>query len=180
MGSKRTRHLFFFAVLALMAAVAGLALAADRKVKSPTVEDVGDGSRRLLLPDDISTFLQQEFSGSRLPSETDFSEEMRQYYNSRLIGVHPAVAFGDFNGDKKRDYLFLLITGDSKWGPLCELVAANGEKKGFTAFRLGEVYNFKEDYVSFQYDKLLKGRFKKGAWYINWSKKDNRYIVTKS
>ena len=71
-------------------------------------------------------------------------------------------------------------TGDTKWGPLCELVMFNGAKKGYETFRLGEVYNFKDDYVSFSDGKLYKGRFKKGGWYINWDKKKNTYIVTKS
>lgn len=156
--------------------------AGDRRVKAPVMEELGDGTgtRRLLLPEDINQFLSTEFPNSRVPAENDFSQDMRQYFFSRLIGVHPAVASGDFNGDKKKDYLFLLITGDTKWGPLCELVAVNGQKKGFEAFRLGEVYNFKEDYVSFLDGKLLKGRYKKGAWYINWDAKKNSYVVSKS
>ena len=153
--------------------------AGEKRVKTPTMEDVGDGTRRLLMPDDITAFLNQEFPGSRMPKESDFSDAMKQYYNEELIGVFPAVAFGDFNGDKKRDYLLLLITGDTKWGPLCELVAVNGGKKGFEAFRLGEVYNFKDDYVSFKDNRLIKGRYKKGAWHITWDPKDKKYVVIK-
>ena len=47
-------------------------------------------------------------------------------------------------------------------------------------YRLGEVYNFKDDYVSFVENKLYKGRYKKGGWYINWDKKKNAYNVLKS
>jgi hypothetical protein len=166
-----------FALTAML--VSPAVFSAEKRVKVPTMEDVGDGSRRLLLPEDITTFLSQEFPNSRVPGENDLSPEMRQFYYSNLIGIFPAVAYGDFNGDKKRDYLFLLITGDTKWGPQCELVACNGEKKGFEAFRLGEVYNFKDDYVSFKDNKLTKGRYKKGAWHINWDPKKKQYVVLK-
>jgi hypothetical protein len=182
MIARRPSIVLFASVLIAASFFPAASRAAEKRVKSPTMEELGDGkgTRRLLLPEDISTFLQKEFPNSRLPAEEDFSPEMRQYYFSRLVGVHPAVAWGDFNGDKKRDYLFLVITGDTKWGPLCELVAVNGGKKGYEAFRLGEVYNFKEDYVSFQDNKLSKGRYRKGAWYINWDPKKSLYIVTKS
>jgi len=166
--------------LLFAAALNNVAGAADRKVKTPVMEDVGDGTRRLLMPQDISESLAKEFPGSRMPVETDFSDEMKAYYNERLIGVHPAVAFGDFNGDKRRDYLVLLITGDTKWGPICELVVAGGEKKGYVVYRLGEVYNFKDNYASFQYEKLLMGRYKKGAWYITWDAKKKQYNLAKS
>ncbi len=167
--------------LLLATALLPVARAADKKVKTPIMEEVGEGQpRRLLMPDDITEALTKEFPGSRMPVETDFSDEMKAYYNERLIGVHPAVAFGDFNGDKKRDYLLLLITGDTKWGPICELVVAGGEKKGFTIYRLGEVYNFKDNYASFQYEKLLMGRYKKGAWYITWDPKKKQYNLAKS
>lgn len=166
--------------LLLATAFLPVARASDKKVKTPIMEDVGDGTRRLLMPDDVMEAVFREFPGSRMPVETDFSDEMKAYYNERLIGVHPAVAFGDFNGDKKRDYLLLLITGDTKWGPICELVVAGGAKKGFDIYRLGEVYNFKDNYVSFQYEKLLMGRFKKGAWYITWDPKKKQYNLAKS
>ena len=155
------------------------ARAGEKRVKTPTMEDVGDGTRRLLMPDDIARFLEQEFPGSRLPKESEFSDEMKRFYNEDLIGVYPGVAFGDFNGDRKRDYLLLLITGESKWGPQCELVAVNGARRGFTAFRLGEVYDMKDDYVSFRNGRLIKGSYKKGAWHINWDAKNKEYIVTK-
>jgi hypothetical protein len=152
---------------------------AEKRVKAPVMEEA-EGIRRLLLPDDVTSFIAQEFPGSRVPDETQFNPEMLQYFFSRLIGVHPAVAFGDFNGDKKRDYMMLLITSETKWGPLCELVVLNGRKKGFESFRLGEVYNFKDDYVSFNEGKLYKGRYKKGGWYITVDKKKGSYIVTKA
>jgi hypothetical protein len=163
----------------LAAALSARTVLADKKVKAP-VMDEQEGIRRLLLPDDVMQFLQQEFPNSKVPDESQFDPEMLQYFNSRLIGVHPAVAFGDFNNDKKRDYMFLLITGETKWGPLCELVVLNGLKKGFEPFRLGEVYNFKDDYVSFSDGKLYKGRYKKGGWYITIDKKSGAYVVTKS
>lgn len=151
------------------------------KVKIPTVVEAPDGSgRMLLIPDDVRTFLENEFPNFRLPKETDFNEEMRRYYFSRLIGVHPAVAWGDFNKDKKRDYAFLVITGDTPWGPLCELVIANGKGRTFEAHRLGEVYQFKSDYVSFKDGKLYKGRFKKGGWHINWDARKKTYVALKS
>ena len=164
---------------ALLAAVLPAARAiAGKKVKAPTMQDE-EGIRRLVLPDDIAAALQQEFPGSRLPEEKDFDPEMLQYYHGRLIGVHPAVAWGDFNGDRKRDYLMLVITGDTKWGPLCELIAFNGLRKGYEVYHLGEVYNFKDDYVSFVDGKLYKGRFKKGGWYITWDPKKSTYDVIK-
>ena len=155
------------------------ARAGQKRVKTPTMEDVGDGTRRLLMPDDITQFLNQEFPNSRMPKESEFSDQMKRYYNEELIGVYPAVAYGDFNGDRKRDYLVLLITGDTKWGPQCELVAVNGTRKGFEAFRLGEVYNLKDDYVSFRDGRLIKGSYKKGAWHITWDPKKSSYVVTK-
>ena len=168
--------------LVLVTAIASVAVAADNSPKNPIVEDAPDGSgRQLLLPEDIKAALQTEFPIYRVPKDTDYSAEMLSYYNYRLIGVHPAVAWGDFNGDKKRDYAFIIITGDTKWGPLCELVVMNGKGgRNYEAFRLGEIYNFKEEYVSFYEGKLTKGRFKKGAWYINWDKKSNSYQVLKS
>lgn len=178
---KTLTVLLAFALLVSLTSPAPVA-SAEKRVKVPTMEELedGQGTRRLLLPADIAAFLAREFPNSRLPAENDFSPEMRQYYFSRLIGVHPAVAYGDFNADRKKDYLFLLITGETKWGPLCELVAVNGLKKGYEAFRLGEVYTFKDDYVSFVENKLSKGRYKKGAWYINWDPKKKTYVVTKA
>lgn len=149
--------------------------------KNPVVEDAPDGSGRMLtLPDDVKEFLLKEFPTYRIPKDAEYNPQMLTYYNSRLVGVHPAVAWGDFNGDKKRDYTLLIITGDTKWGPLCELVVLTGSRSGYDVSRLGEVYNFKDDYVSFSDGKLYKGRFKKGGWYINWDKKTNTYLVLKS
>ncbi len=158
------------------------AIAADRNPKNPITEDAPDGSGRMLvLPQDVRDFLLKEFPTYRVPKDSEYNPEMLQYYNSRLIGVHPCVAWGDFNGDKKRDYAFLIITGDTKWGPLMELVVLNGRGgSNFDSYRLGEVYNFKDDYVSFVDNKLYKGRYKKGGWYINWDKKTNNYSVLKS
>jgi len=155
-------------------------LSAEKKVKTPILEDAPDGTRTLLLPNDIQDFLTSEFPGYRFPKDNEFSSEMLQYYFSNLIGVYPTITWGDFNGDKKKDYLLLIITGDTKWGPMCELVAVNGGKGGFTAFRLGEIYNFKDDYVSFLNNKLYKGRYRKNGWYINWDAKTNSYTVQKS
>lgn len=159
-----------------------ISLEAAKGAKNVPVLEETEQGQVVVLPELVDTFLQAEFPGYKVPAKTDFNPEMLTYYYSRLIGIHPAVAWGDFNGDKKQDYLLLLITGQSSWGPLVELVALNGEsKKGdFTPYRLGEVYNFKEDYVSFLDGKLLKGRFKKGAWFINWDKKKKTYVVNKS
>lgn len=156
-------------------------IAGPKNVKNPVVEDAPDGSGRMLvLPQDAREFLLREFPAYRIPKDGEYNPAMLQYFNSRLVGVHPAVAWGDFNGDKKRDYAFLVITGDTKWGPLVELVVLNGRGGGFESHRLGEVYNFKDDYVSFSDNKLYKGRYKKGGWYINWDKKKNVYNVLKS
>jgi hypothetical protein len=60
-------------------------------------------------------------------------------------------------------------------------VALNGAKSGgFTAYRLSEIYNFKDDYVSFKDGKLYKGHYKRNGWYINWDPKANTYNVVKS
>ena len=74
------------------------------------------------------------------------------------------------------------MTSEGKWGPLVELVVLNGDsgKDKFIPFRLGEIYNFKDDYVSFNDGKLMKGRYKKGAWFITWNKKENKYVVNKA
>jgi hypothetical protein len=117
-----------------------------------------------------------------MPAEKDFDPAMLSYYNSRLIGIHPAIAWGDFNGDKRPDYALLIITSQSNWGPVVELVVLNGisGRDKFRPFRLGEIYNIKEDYLSFSEGKLMKGRHKKGAWFISWDKKNNTYVVNKS
>jgi hypothetical protein len=167
--------------LVLMATMTSMANSGDKGPKNPTMEDAPDGSGpQLMLPNDIKDALAAEFPSYRIPKNSDYNPEMLSYYNYRLVGVHPAVAWGDFNGDKKRDYAFIIITGDTKWGPLCDLVVFNGSGHKFEAFRLGEIYNFKDEYVSFVDGKLTKGRFKKGAWYINWDKKANNYQVLKS
>ena len=168
--------------LVLLTTLASTAMSGDKNPKNPVVEDAPDGSgRQLVLPSDIQEALATEFPGYRIPKDADYNPEMLSYYNYRLIGVHPAVAWGDFNGDRKRDYAFIIITGDTKWGPLCDLVVFNGAGgHSFEAFRLGEIYNFKDEYESFVDGNLTKGRFKKGAWYINWNKKTNNYDVLKS
>jgi hypothetical protein len=167
--------------LALLAAFASTpAFSGEKNPKNPVVEDAPDGSgRQLLLPADIKKALLTEFPTYRIPKDSDYNAEMFTSYNQRLVGVHPAVAFGDFNGDKKRDYAFIIITGDSKWGPVCELVVFNGKGREYEAFRLGEIYTFKDEYVSFMGNKLTKGRHKKSAWHINWDKKNNTYKVLK-
>jgi hypothetical protein len=146
----------------------------------PAVQEV-EGKQQLVLPDGLSDYLLQEFPTAQLPEESQFNPDMVSYYRSNLIGIHPAIAWGDFNGDKRRDYALLLITGQSKWGPVVELVVLNGEKKknSFRSARLGEVYNFQDDYVSFHDGKLYKGRYKKGGWYINWDKKKSVYNTIK-
>jgi hypothetical protein len=155
-------------------------LSAKGAKNTPVMEDTEKG-QILVLPDFLDATLQAEFPGYKIPAKTDFNPEMITYYYGRLIGVHPSVAWGDFNGDKKTDYALLMITGQTSWGPIVELVVFNGlSKKEFTPYRLGEVYNFKDDYVSFVEGKLVKGRFKKGAWFINWNKKNKTYDVTKS
>lgn len=168
----------------IVLAVIGLGVfsfAGEKNPKHPIVEEAPDGSGRMVvLPLDVRNFLLKEFPSFRFPKDKEYNPAMLQYFNSRLVGVHPAVAWGDFNGDKKKDYAFLLITGDTKWGPLVELVVLNARGKEFDSFRLGEVYNFKDDYVSFNDNKLYKGRLKKGGWYINWDKKTNNYSVLKS
>ncbi|MFN0117003.1 MAG: hypothetical protein ACKVQC_01750 [Elusimicrobiota bacterium] len=153
-----------------------------KKVNVPVVETAADGTRTLILPDDIETALQSESPGYRIPKDSEYNSEMLGYYNSRLIGVHPSVAWGDFNGDTKRDYAFLVITQEGKLGPLVELLIFNGHKKNGGTFdinRQGEVYNFKDDYVSFVDAKLTKGRYKRNGWYINWDKKKNSYVTLK-
>lgn len=149
--------------------------------KNPYLEESPEG-RKLIIPEGLDVYLSAEYPGYRLPQESEFNPEMLKYFNSRLLGVHPAIAFGDFNGDKKQDYAILIVTGETKWGPLVELIILNGEngRDKFTAFPLGEIYNFKDDYVVFSEGKLYKGKFKKGAWYINWDKKEKTYNVAKS
>lgn len=154
---------------------------AAESVDVPTVE-VTDAGRILKLPPDVSKFLSKEFPKYRIPAESEYNPEMMSYFYRQLIGAHPAVAWGDFNGDKKRDYAFLIETGSSPWGPLMELIVlSGGKKKGdYEASRLGEVYSAKDDYVSFANNKLIKGKYQKSAWYINWDKKTNSYVVYKS
>ncbi|MCG3206028.1 MAG: hypothetical protein KCHDKBKB_02754 [Elusimicrobia bacterium] len=173
------RRLLFSFLLGL--SVGGGSFAAEKNPKNPVVEEAPDGSgRMLLLPLDVRNFLLNEFPLFRIPKDSEYSPEMLQYFNSRLVGVHPAVAWGDFNGDKKKDYAFLIITGDTKWGPLVEVIVLNGRGKTFDSYRLGEVYDFKDHYISSNDNKLYKGRYKKGGWYINWDKKTNTYTVLKS
>lgn len=154
-----------------------------KSVNVPTMVDLPDGTRTLELPEDLQTYLLAKYPGFRIPKDTEYNAEMIQYFYSRLIGTHPCVAYGDFNGDQKRDYAMLIVTQETKWGPLVELVILNGRKKNggdFDVFRIGEVYNFKDDYMSFQGNRLIKGKYKKSAWYINWDKKKNQYVNLKS
>jgi len=150
--------------------------------KNPEVEETKEGDKILVLPSEVEKFLSQEFPGYRIPKTSDFNPAMLEYFYSRLIGVHPAVAYGDFNGDKKRDYALILITGDTKWGPLVELIVLNGTRRSgeFDVFHLGELYAFKDDYLSFNDGKLYKGRLQKGGWYISWDPKKQTYNVVKS
>src|SRR5471030_1780910 len=93
--------------LVLMATMTSTAISSEKSPKNPTMEDAPDGSgTQLVLPSDIQEALQTEFPGYRIPKTSDYNPEMLSYYNYRLVGVHPAVAWGDFNGDKKRDYAF--------------------------------------------------------------------------
>lgn len=160
-----------------------LASQADARKKrgnNPTIQETEHG-RILILPEDLSDALEEEFPGYQIPEELTFDEKMLKHYYSRLIGIYPAIAWGDFNKDKRRDYALLLITGETPWGPLVELVIMNGKKRGkFEAFRLGEIYGYKDDYLRFSYGKLYKGDFKKGGWYINWIKKEKNYTIRKS
>jgi hypothetical protein len=167
--------------LVVFAAVLGFVESNAKNSNVPVMEDTDKGPV-LVLPDYLDAYLQAEFPGFKIPAKTDFNPEMLAYYYSRLVGIHPAVAWGDFNGDKKTDYAMLLITSETKWGPVVELVVLNGggKKGSYDSYRLGEIYNFKEDYVSFDDGKLMKGRFKKGAWFINWNKKNKTYDVAKS
>src|SRR5262245_38458503 len=128
------RH--FLTVLTL--ALACMLFAAEKNPKNPIVEEAPDGSGRMLvLPKDVRDFLLHDFPTYRIPKDSEYNPAMLQFYNSRLIGVHPSVAWGDFNGDRKKDYAFLIITGDTKWGPLCELIVLNGGKGGYESYRLG-------------------------------------------
>ena len=149
--------------------------------KFPYMEDTPQG-KKLILPEGLDTYLSVEFPNYRIPDENELSPDMLAYYHSRLIGIHPDIIWGDFNGNKKIDYALLIITSQSKWGPIVELVILNGEngRDKFTPYRLAEIYNFKEDYLSFDDNKLIKGRYKKGAWFINWDKKNRTYIINKS
>ena len=180
-GMKKNSPSLILSIAALLF-LAG-APSARAASKNPEIVTAKDGTRTLVLPDDVDAALSAEFPGYRIPKESDYNPEMLEYFNSNLIGVYPAVAWGDFNGDRKRDYALLIITQDTKWGPLVELVVLNGHSRNggeFDVFRLGEVYKFKNDYVSFLDGKLTKGSYETSAWYINWDKKNNNYVVTKS
>jgi len=151
------------------------------KGDNPTIIETDKG-RALILPPDLKNFLGKEFPKARIPSDSEFNKEMRKFYFSHLIGIHPAIAWGDFNKDKKKDYILLLVTGQTNWGPIVELVILNGgkSKSVFEVFRLGEVINFKDSYVSFRDAKLIKGTYQKGGWYLNWEPKDQNYSLIKS
>jgi hypothetical protein len=120
----KTQNRVHWAVFLLGIALLPGIHAAEKKVKNPVLNENPDGTRTLQLPDDLQNFLTSEFPTHRFPKDEEFSSEMLQYYFSNLIGVYPAVAWGDFNGDKKKDYLLLIITGDTKWGPMCALMDA--------------------------------------------------------
>jgi len=151
------------------------------KGDNPKIVETSVG-RQLLLPADLKAFLEKEFPKARIPSDSEFDPAMLKFYFSHLIGIHPAIAWGDFNVDKKKDYILLLVTGQTNWGPIVELVVLNGGKgkQAFEVFRLGEVIDFKESYVSFRDSKLIKGAFQKGGWYLTWDEKEQIYNVVKS
>lgn len=153
----------------------------SKSKKFPYLEETPDG-KNLVLPDDLDEFLSVEFPKFRLPKLKDFNPAMLSYYNSNLLGIHPAITWGDFNNDKKLDYALLVITNETKWGPLIELVILNGisGKDKFFSYHLGELYNIKDDYLSFDDGKLIKGRYKKGPWFISWDKKNSTYVINKS
>jgi len=149
----------------------------------PRIEDTPEMGRLLILPADLREYLRDNIPGFKIPLEQEFDPAMLKYYHSRLIGIHPAIAWGDFNKDKKLDYAILVVTAETPWGPQMELVILNGlKKKGgdYELFRMGEIYNFKKDYISFQNDKLLKGRYRGGAWFIKWNPKKALYTKLKS
>src|SRR5258708_27665750 len=79
-------------------AIGAVAMAAEKNPKNPIMEDAPDGSGRMLvLPLDVKEYLLKEFPNYRIPKDSEYNPEMLQYFNSRLIGVHPSVAWGDFN-----------------------------------------------------------------------------------
>lgn len=183
MKSKSLAHFVFtFVLIGLMVILSISFLVAEKKSKNPTVTESEKGEKTLVLPDELQDFLASEIPGYQIPKESDFNPEMLKYYYSRLIGIYPALASGDFNLDRKRDYALLVITGQSKWGPLMELVILNGGKKSgaYEVFRVGEVYSFKDDYISFDNGKLYKGKYQKGGWFINWDGKKGTYTKLKS
>ncbi|MCB4757702.1 MAG: hypothetical protein LHV69_11860 [Elusimicrobia bacterium] len=173
------KYFYLFVTGLILAGFVSFSLAG--RGKNPTVGDTGRG-RIVVLPEDVARYLAQEFPGYIIPADTEFNADMLKYYYSRLIGIHPAIAWGDFNDDKKRDYALLLGTGQTIWGPIVELVILNGGKKSgeYEPFRLGELNRFKNDYISFVDGKLTKGEYKKGGWYINWIKKDKKYVAFKT
>lgn len=168
-------------IFVIVTSIVYYAVASPKPKKNPYIDET-EGQRTLILPSELDEFLSVEFPGYKIPDENIFNPDMLAYYNSRLIGIHPAIAWGDFNGDRKSDYAMLVITSQSKWGPVIELVVLNkvGGKESFQPFRLGEIYDVKDDYVSFSNGKLMKGRYKKGAWFIHWDKKKETYVVNKA
>lgn len=169
-----------FRVLAVSLLIStALISTSDARSKGPTVEETEAG-RVLVLPDDLRAHLDGEFPTALVVPETDFDPEMLKFYYRNLVGVHPAIAFGDFNGDKRDDYALLLITGQSPWGPVVELIVLNGRKRGrFETFNLGEIYNHKTDYVQFRGGKLYKGKYRRNGWRINWDEKKKDYVILK-
>lgn len=149
--------------------------------KNPSIIETEAGPE-LVLTTDLKMFLNKEFPNHRVPSDKDFNPQMLKYFYSNLVGLHPAIAWGDFNNDKKRDYILLLVTGETPWGPLVELIILNGKKKGdeFDIVNREELYKFKDDYVSFREGKLYKGRYQQNGWYIQWDPKEKSYSIIKT
>jgi len=177
-GSNRYLFFFFFAFFTFTLL---LSLSA-KSSKVPFINETEDGTLALVLPENIAIALDLEFPGYRIPAISTFDAKMMKYYNRNLIGLHPAVTWGDFNKDKNQDYAFILITGESPWGPKVELLVMNGKKKKgrYEPFLLGEIYGYKDDFLRFRNNKLYKGDYKKGGWYINWDKKKKKYKNLKS
>ncbi len=168
-------------LMSLLILLLGTVSHAASKGDHPTIVETSIG-RQLVLPSDLKAFLEKEYPKARLLSDTDFDKPMLKFYFSNLIGIHPAIAWGDFNNDKQRDYILLLNTGQTQWGLVVQLVILNGSKgkEKFEVFSMGEVLDYKESYVSFRDAKLIKGTFQKGGWYLNWDDKEKNYVLVKS
>jgi len=174
------KFLLLLVILALVAVLAVPSMARKKK-KLPVLVDSAAG-KILVLPDPLKKFLRKNFPKYKIPSYIDYDPGMLRYFNSRLIGIHPGIAWGDFNKDKRGDYALLIVTAETPWGPQVELIILNGLRKkgGFEIFRMGEIYSFKEDYISYKGEKLYKGKYRQGGWHINWDKKLKIYVKHKS